>query len=382
MKIAFIPSTFLPIIGGAEIQTHNLGNKIAEEHEVDIFLLNYTNIKKKKYNIKTLPLFLINIVYLLKYYFYLDFTFFYSIYFKKIIEKEKYNVWHFHSLNYKTLLFINVLSKLKQKIAVTFQGADIQIQKNIGYGYRLKKKYNELFLQTVKKVDIFFAISQNIKNDLLKLKIEKKKIFNIPNAVDFEKVKAIRLKKNKKLTILTVGRYAEKKKGFDLIEKVSKYLIKKINFQWIIIGRNTNHLYKKNFFKKNKNNFVIIDEIKNDKDYTFPNSKLIKYYKKSHVYANMARIESFGITIIEAMAAYLPVISFKTKGGLDLIKNNQNGYLVEVKNYNLFANKIIGTYKKKFNLKKFNNIYLSRFDLKNVAKETIQIYKKMIFKYD
>ena len=136
MKIAFIPSTFLPIIGGAEIQTHNLGNKIAEEHEVDIFLLNYTNIKKKKYNIKTLPLFLINIVYLLKYYFYLDFTFFYSIYFKKIIEKEKYNVWHFHSLNYKTLLFINVLSKLKQKIAVTFQGADIQIQKNIGYGYR------------------------------------------------------------------------------------------------------------------------------------------------------------------------------------------------------------------------------------------------------
>jgi len=52
MKIAFIPSTFLPIIGGAEIQTHNLGNKIAEEHKVDIFLLKDALIKKKKYKIK------------------------------------------------------------------------------------------------------------------------------------------------------------------------------------------------------------------------------------------------------------------------------------------------------------------------------------------
>ena len=27
MKIAFIPSTFLPDVGGAEIQAHNLANK-------------------------------------------------------------------------------------------------------------------------------------------------------------------------------------------------------------------------------------------------------------------------------------------------------------------------------------------------------------------
>ena len=44
MKIAFIPSTFLPNIGGAEIQAHNVANKLVEEgHEVDIFLLNKVN---------------------------------------------------------------------------------------------------------------------------------------------------------------------------------------------------------------------------------------------------------------------------------------------------------------------------------------------------
>lgn len=378
MKIAFIPSTFLPIIGGAEIQTHNLGNRISEKHKVDIFLLKNTVIKKKKYKIKILPLYLINIVYLFKYYLNLDLTIFYFNYFKKIIKREKYDIWHFHSLNYKTLLFILVLNKLNQKIAVTFQGADIQIQKNIGYGYRLKKKYNKLFLKAIRKIDIFFCISQNIERDLLLLKVDKKKIFNIPNAVDFQKVKKIKIKRNKYLTILTIGRFAEKKKGFDLIEKVSKHLIKRIKFQWIIIGRNTGQLKKNSFYEKNKENFLILDEIKNDKDYTFPNNILLKYYKRSHVYANMARIESFGITLIEAMASYLPIVSFKTKGGVDLIKNNKNGYLVDNKNFTYFSKKIIHFYKKKPNLKKFNDIYLRKFDLRNVAKNTIEIYKRSL----
>ena len=41
MKVAFIPSTFLPWVGGAEIQTHNTANKLVElGSQVDIFLLN------------------------------------------------------------------------------------------------------------------------------------------------------------------------------------------------------------------------------------------------------------------------------------------------------------------------------------------------------
>ena len=40
MKIAFIPSTFLPHIGGAEIQAHNVANKLVEKgHEVEVFCL-------------------------------------------------------------------------------------------------------------------------------------------------------------------------------------------------------------------------------------------------------------------------------------------------------------------------------------------------------
>ena len=52
MKIAFVPSTFLPWLGGAEVQTHNTANKLIEiGNEVDILILKKEDISNKKYNI-------------------------------------------------------------------------------------------------------------------------------------------------------------------------------------------------------------------------------------------------------------------------------------------------------------------------------------------
>ena len=381
MKVAFIPATFLPIIGGAEIQCHNMGNEIGKKNKVDVFLIKKIFLKKKNYSIKYLPKLLINFVYLVKYYLYIDLSFLYDLYLIKLIKNEKYDIWHFHSLNYKTLLLIKCLKKLNQKVVVTFQGADIQIDKKINYGYRLKHKYNQLFLKVIPTIDIYFAISNNILNDLHKLNLNKKKIIKIPNAIDFKKIKKIKNKKFKKFTVLTIGRFAEKKKGFDLIPKISKFLIGKIDFQWIIIGRGTKNLKKKNFFIKNSKYFKIIDEISSNSEYIFPNTKLVKFYKSSHVYANLARIESFGITIIEAMASFLPVLSFKTKGGDELVKNKKNGYLIKNGEFNEYSKKIISLFTnglKNKTLIEFNNSYLSKFDLKKVCLETTNHYKKVI----
>ena len=80
MKIAVVPSTFLPWVGGAEIQTHNTANKLAElGNEVDIFLLEKTKIDNKKYNTIKLNKLLINIIFILNYYFKLNLIFYLNI---------------------------------------------------------------------------------------------------------------------------------------------------------------------------------------------------------------------------------------------------------------------------------------------------------------
>ena len=77
MKIAFIPSTFLPDVGGAEIQAHNLANKLVEEgNQVDVYLLNKVTIKNANYKIITLNKYFISLVFLLKYYFSINLSFF------------------------------------------------------------------------------------------------------------------------------------------------------------------------------------------------------------------------------------------------------------------------------------------------------------------
>ena len=93
MKLAFVPSTFLPWVGGAEIQAHNTANKMIEiGNDVDIFLLDKVKINNKKYKIVILNKILINFVFLLKYYLNINFSFLLKFYFKEICKNKRYDV--------------------------------------------------------------------------------------------------------------------------------------------------------------------------------------------------------------------------------------------------------------------------------------------------
>jgi len=379
MKVAFIPSTFLPWIGGAEIQTHNTANKLVElGSQVDIFLLNKENIKNRNYNIIVLNKFIISFVFISKYYLNLDFTFLLKIYFKRICNIRQYDAWHFHSVNYKTLLYIKPLKELGQKVIITFQGADIQKDKNIIYGYRFDSKYENLLKKTLKFTYKVYAISDDIIKELVFFDYPKNKIIKIPNSIEVKKFSEYEDgRKNKEiLKFITVARYYEKKKGLDLIEKISKILIERnIAFKWTLVGRDSSNLLKKDFIIKNKKFFNIENEINNLDEIYFPHSQLIKMYKSHDAYINLARIESFGITIIEAIAAGLPVISFNTKGANELVVNDENGILVNKYEPEEMADIIIKKIEENYFNKKTNYQKIEMYDLGFNTKITKDNYK-------
>jgi len=383
MNIAFIPGVFFPQPGGAQVQVNNFANKLIENGlKVDCLIYRKANIKNTNYNIIKINYFLTSIVYFFFYYFGINLNFIITFFLKKKIKKKKYDIWHFCFLNFKSLILINCLKKLDQKVIVTFQGIDVQILTKINYGYRLNKKYNDLLISTIKYIDALTAISKNIEKDLIKLGVKKNRIFLIPNSVYLKKFKKKQIKKKKSYYIkfITVGRFAKKKKGFDLIKKIVPILNKKkIKFKWKIIGKGTNKVLKYKELKKNIDDFEIIEDIQNINELYFPNEELIKHYKSSDIYLNLSRIESFGITFIEALASNLPILSFNTKGIDELIVNNKNGFLINSFNYKKYVNVIDKISKNQISITKLETMKtVKNFDLDKNTKELIELYKKVL----
>ena len=390
IKIAIISGIFFPAPGGAQIQTHNFANKFVQlGHKVDSYIYNSTDIKVNNYNIIIINKFLTSLVYFFEYYLDLNISFILKIYLKKIIKKKKYDVWHFNFINFKSLILINCLKKLKQKIIVTFQGVDIQIDEKINYGYRLNKKYNTFLLQAVKNVDLFLSISKTIEDDLIKIGIKKSKIYHLPNTVEISKIKEIYSSQkkpiNKKMELITVARFAEKKKGYDLIPIVAQKLLENnIYFRWTIVGKNTKKLLNNNFISQNKKLFRIIENISNIDEKYYPHSRLIEKYVNSDLYINLARIESFGITFVEAMTSGLPVISFNSKGANEIIVDNHNGYIIYSDNIDDLVKKImnLSINKKEINILKANAYNsVEKYDLNLVSKKLLHIYKNINKQY-
>ena len=386
MRIALIPGVFFPLPGGAQVQTHNLANKLIQMgHNVDILLLNKSDVKNNLYNTITINKLLLSIFFYINKLFKIKFSFFLKLYFTRIIEKSNYDIFHFHLLNFKTLYILEILKELKQKVIVTVHGVDIQIDENINYGYRLNKSYEKKFLDAITKVDKFFSISKNIKEDLLKVGINENKIIMIPNGVERKKIFQLEERKkdiNKKIFLLSVARFAKEKKGFDLIPLIAKLLNqRKIDFQWTIVGYNSNQIREIENMKSFDKNFKYLENINNLDEKFFPHSDLIKVYKDNHIYINLARIESFGITIMEALASGLPVISFDTKGGNELIKNNYNGIITKNFSPEQIVDAIVQYYENKalYEKHKKNTISsIENFDLSIITQKTIQGYKEIV----
>ena len=388
MNIAFVLGTFFPKAGGVQVQVHNIANKLTKtEINVKLFLYNKTNIKNNKYEIIVFKKLLFNIVFFFKYYLNLNIFFILNPYISKIIRTNSIDIWHFNFLNFKSLILINLLKKFNQKIIVTFHGVDLQIDPSINYGYRLDKKYDSFLKKTIKNIDKFTYLSGTIKKDLISLGVEEQKLIYFPNSVNIEKFKKTITKRKQNselLSFITVARFAEKKKGLDLIEQVSSNLVNKnINFKWKIIGENSKLLYKKKFIRSNSNLFEIIENIENIDEDFFPHSSLINHYKSSDLYLNLSRIESFGITFIEALASKVPIISFASKGANEIIKDRFNGFLIKNNDVSELVNKIHQIRENKGIINDMQSNCLEsikKFDLDTSNNKLINIYENEINK--
>ena len=113
-------------------------------------------------------------------------------------------------------------------------------------------------------------------------------------------------------------------------------------------------------------------------------SEVSNYFNMLDVLVNISDYESFGVSVIEAMACEKPVVATNTGGLKEIIENSNFGSLVEVGNVEQTASEI-EKYLLDDNLKQkvgklAREKVIEKYNWKNNIKQMIDVYSQLINK--
>lgn len=141
-----------------------------------------------------------------------------------------------------------------------------------------------------------------------------------------------RMERNK--NVLFVGRLNKRVKGLDYLVRIIEKTVQldsDIVF-WIIgDGKDRDYLHKMVRRKRLDKN-VVMEGYQSD---------VQKYYMQASLLISTSRWEGFGMSIVEAMANGIPVISFQNDGPDEIIKPMSTGYLIEKYKVDEFSQRIV-----------------------------------------
>jgi len=231
-----------------------------------------------------------------------------------------------------------------------------------------------------KHVDDIIFISNYLQKESQRfLEFKQSKI--IPLGVDVSRFdnKIRKLSKDKKINLINIGRLIEKKGQtflIDAVRIVNERYPNKVKL--IILGWGS---LKGELIKKVKNYKLDIQILDNVGPLEVP-----KYLDKSDIFILSSIVDSknetetLGVVLIEALATGLPVISTDVGGTSDIV-SKEVGFLIEPKNSQAIADKIIEFIKKPSLVDKMsrNGIEKARkvFDWDNIIKQYIEILEKV-----
>ena len=182
----------------------------------------------------------------------------------------------------------------------------------------------ELIVPTKKTYDLFkekYKVKRNVY--IVPTGIEVEKYSKKYDDETMDKLKeSIGIKKDV-INLLFVGRLGLEKSVDFLINNQKQIVKKHPNCNLIIIGdgperENLEKLVKKNDLEKN---IFFTGKV--------PLCDIGMYYHLGNIFVTASKTETQGLTVLEALAASLPVVAIKDESFIDPIKNDYNGYLFE-----------------------------------------------------
>lgn len=197
-------------------------------------------------------------------------------------------------------------------------------------GYLTDAKLSEKFGKEVLMADYHIVASTYSTKALEYEGIASNRIFRIPYGVDSNKfIKPNREYNNCKLNVLFVGE-VNQRKGIRQILEAAR-IINSSDIKFDIIG--TGKEYCADLYTPYEH-FVHFQG-------RVPYDVLLEKFSSSHIFIFPTMGEGFGLVLLEAMAAGLPVITTKNCGGADIVLEKENGFLIDVGDTDALVEKIL-----------------------------------------
>ena len=399
MKIALPITSFLPNLGGMEVGAHNLAKNLLSLGHEPIVITSYSIFRKLKKKKISLPYKVICFYPLILSIFNINHKLglFLSEKYLRLLQRiYNFDFWHITMAFPLGVMFINYAKKNNfSNFIIRAVGEDIQYNKELKYGYSLIEKNKKMMKSFLPQCNNFISISDSISRVYRSLGISSKSIHHIPNGVSINRFKPLSLKKRNQLKkkyklkndlpiFITLGRNHPKKKLDFILKLVKRMSLGKKQFKFLIVGQGVAKLQEKVNLYNISEHIILIDTSNEiyDEINDFPPLKIIEYLSISDFFVFPSILESFGVVLIEAMAAGLPTIANNVPGCRDIILDNKTGFLSK-------KNNDINTYLEKINLL-MNNISLVRkmkkrcfvesrkYDWEKICKEYLKLYKKIL----
>lgn len=345
LRIAMPTSTFLPALGGVEVGLHNIALRLKRRGHHPVVMVPAPHHAKLQsgwslpYDVIPFPP---KIWGILHRYPFLGFAIM-DWWFGRMQRKHDFDVWHC-TMGWPTGVALVHYARTCRRIPhlVRCAGEDIQRQPEINYGARLDPVVDDLVRQWLPQADCLVAITNTVAAEYHRLGIPDTQIARVTNGVDLQRLQspADRIAARQRFGLaadeqvfLSVGRNHPKKNFVVLLEAAA--LMKQrgmARLRIVIAGRGASELQSKADALGLTGETLLLeqigDEVAGSAALALPSDALVALYHSADVFVLPSITETFGIVLVEAMAAGLPVVTTDAPGCRDIIRGGEDGLMV------------------------------------------------------
>ncbi len=343
-RVCLLTESFYPVLGGAEIQAELLSERLIE-NGVELFVITgRTTPDLKRFEqvgripvLRVLPSGLSRVS---------KYGMIMPAFIHLVKNRHRYEV--IYVCNYNVLGVVAVLASLilhKKCILKAETNGEISgdIFRN-GLGFNTSKLLSkaldtaiEIRNLILRRANLFIAISEEIKKELIRCKVKPKQIAHIPNGVDTDRFHPVDHEEKRRLrdklgippqkaVIIYSGRL-NRGKGLELLldawRRVSEF---HSDAHLLVVGSATPPSLS---CEEEIKGFVFENNLSSSVTFTGFVNNVHEYLQASDILILPSLNEAFSCVIPEAFACSLPVIATSVGGNKDIIVDGTNGLLIE-----------------------------------------------------